>query len=289
MGVFSLTGHAAQSRTVSDSVYSGEQATRGQQLYKAQCVSCHGGALQGVVGPMLAGEAFLAAWGGRSVSELVDKIQHTMPPQAPRSLTRQQAIDVTAYILQVGTFPAGRTELSDGMLAEVTFPAARTASAASVAGAVSLAPTANLAQLMRAITFPNANLFFNVQVTDPGAERPAVPVPFDYVLWGQTVYYGWQAVDQAALALMETTPLFMLPGRRCENGRPVPVARADYQQYTQDLIDFSKELYRASQIRNVDAVRDMSDRLNDACVNCHKVYRDVGTAEGGGLGTDRCK
>jgi hypothetical protein len=36
-------------------------------------------------------------------------------------------------------------------------------------------------------------------------------------------------------------------------------------------------------------VSSMSEKLNDTCANCHKVYRDVGTAEGGGLGTDRCK
>ena len=75
---------------------------------------------------------------------------------------------------------------------------------------------------MRAITFPNANILFNTQVKDPGQEKPKPPIPFDYTLWGQTVYYGWQAVDQATLALQETTPLFLLPGRRCENGRPVP-------------------------------------------------------------------
>ena len=115
----------------------------------------------------------------------------------------------------------------------MTFPAARPAAAA---GGVALAPAANLAQLMRGVTFPNANILFNVQVKDPGGPKPAVPEPFDYVLWGMTQYSGWQAVDQAALALVETTPLFMLPGRRCENGRPVPINKADFQQTTQELI-----------------------------------------------------
>jgi cytochrome c556 len=81
----------------------------------------------------------------------------------------------------------------------------------------------------------------------------------------------------------------MLPGRRCENGRPVPINKADYQQTTQELIALSKELYRIAQTRNAEALAGASEKLNDACANCHKVYRDVGTAEGGGLGTDRCK
>ena len=114
-------------------------------------------------------------------------------------------------------------------------------------------------------------------------------IPFDYELWGRTVYYGWQSVDQATLALMETTPLFLLPGRRCENGRPVPLNNADFKQFTQDLINLSKEMYTVAQARNAEKLSDMAERLSDACANCHKVYRDVGTAEGGGLGTDRCK
>jgi hypothetical protein len=118
-------------------------------------------------------------------------------------------------------------------------------------------------------------------------------VPFDYVLWGMTQYYGWQAVDQAALALIETTPLFLLPGRRCENGRPVPIGKADYQQTTQALIDLSKELYRISQARNADALAGQAERLNEACDACHRVYRDV-SATGksiseGSVSADRCR
>ena len=290
IGVLSLTGHARQTRTVSDGVYTAEQAQRGAALYKAQCASCHGEKLEGLIGPMLAGEGFVAAWGGRSLTELVDKIQNTMPLQAPGSLMRPQAIDIAAYMLQVGNFKAGSTALADAGLKTTTFPASRPAAATTAgAGGVTLAATANLAQFMRGVTFPNANIIFNTQVKDPAATKPVNPVPFDYVLWGATVYYGWQAVDQAALGLIETTPMFMVPGRRCENGRPVPIQNADYQKFTQELITLSRELYKASQTRNQDAVSGMSEKLNDACANCHKVYRDVGTAEGGGLGTDRCK
>ena len=287
-GAFSLTGQARQARAVSDGVYTTEQAQRGQALYTAQCVTCHGDKLQGAVGPMLSGEGFAAAWGGRSLAELVDKIQFTMPLQAPKSLSREQSTDLAAYMLQAGSFRAGPAALNEAVLTQVMFPAVKPAATAS-GGGVPLAPTANLAQLMRGVTFPNANILFNVQVKDPGGAKPPTPVPFDYVLWGMTQYAGWQAVDQAALALMESTPLFLLPGRRCENGRPVPIGKADYQQTTQDLINLSRELYKVSQSRNADALAGMADKLNDACANCHKVYRDVGTAEGGGLGTDRCR
>jgi cytochrome c556 len=142
---------------------------------------------------------------------------------------------------------------------------------------------------MRGITFPNANIIFNVQIKDPGTQPKVAPgsMPFDYVNWGATVYPGWQAVDQAALALIESTPLFMLPGRRCENGRPAPIERADYKQFTDALVQVAREAYKASQSRNQDTVIAVAEKLNDACANCHKVYRDS-TQEGLSSGAKRC-
>ena len=283
----SLAELTAQSRTVADRVYSDAQAARGQAVYKGQCLACHGETLQGVVGPPLTGSGFLAVWGSRSLADLVDKIQKTMPPQAPGSVSQQQAIDVAAYALSAGKFPAGQTELQAATLPQIAFPAAPPPSN-TTGVASSFAVAGNLAQLMRGVTFPNANILFNVQVKDPGQEKPAMPMPFDYVAWGGTVYYGWQAVDQAALALAETTPLFLLPGRRCENGKPVPIDRADWKQYTAALMDVGREAYRAAQTRNADAVVKIADRLNESCANCHKVYRD-GKQEGNSAGASRCQ
>jgi mono/diheme cytochrome c family protein len=286
-GPLSEAGLAGQGKTVADGVYSDAQATRGQQVYQKQCAACHGNALEGAVGPTLAGDNFLAVWGGRSLADLVDKIEKTMPPQQQGSVSRPQAIDLAAFVLRSGKYPAGQTDLGANALGQVTFPA-RSAPAAASAAPSSFTPSGTLAQLMRAVTFPNANILFNVQVKDPAKEKPAMPIPFDYVLWGSTVYYGWQSVDQAALALVETTPLFLLPGRRCENGRPVPVDRADWKQYTAALVDVGKAAYKAAQTRDVDAVNKIADQLNEACANCHKVYRD-GTREGSVAGATRCQ
>jgi mono/diheme cytochrome c family protein len=286
VGALTLTGEA-QVRTVAGGSYSSAQASRGKQIVDAQCAACHGASLEGRVGPPLTGDMFLAAWSARPLADVVEKIEKTMPPQQMGSITRAQAIDIVAYLLQSAKFAAGPTELSAAAATQLAFPAVR--SAAPAAGvAASLAPNANLAQLMRAVTFPNANILFNVQVKDPGGPKPGIPVPFDYVAWGATVYYGWQAVDQAALALTETTPLFLLPGRRCENGRPVPVDRADWKQYTNALIDLGKTAFKASQSRDVDAVNKVGEQLNEACANCHKVYRD-GAQEGTSAGAARCR
>ena len=292
VGAFSLTGHAGQLRSVTEGVYSAGQAARGQQIYQAQCAECHGNAMEGTIGPPLAGESFLSNWSARPLANLVDKVQKTMPFNLPGSLSRQQSTDLAAYILQAGKFPAGQVELSDAMLAQITFPTARTspAPAAAISAGASLPPPeGSLAELMRAIAFPNSNIIFNLQLKDPGAQpkKELASSPFDYVEWGSTVYPGWLAVDQAAVAITETAALLLTPGRRCQNGRPVPVDRADWKQYVAALAEAGKLAHRASQARNYEAFIDISDKLNDACANCHKVYRDKGGTEGSGA--TRCQ
>ena len=239
----------------------------------------------------LAGDSFLSNWSARPLANLVDKIQKTMPFNLPGSLSRQQSTDLAAYILQAGKFPAGQAELSEAALAQIAFPTARSSAGAGrrLPPAPLSPPEGNLAELMRAIAFPNSNIIFNVQLKDPGAQakKPPAAAPFDYVEWGSTVYPGWLAIDQAAVAIAETAPLLLTPGRRCQNGRPVPVDRADWKQYVKELAEVGKLARRASQARNFEAFIDISEKLNDACANCHKVYRDKGGTEGSGA--TRCQ
>ena len=287
-----LRGQTTPGRSITQGVYSAGQAARGQQLYKAQCAACHGNALEGTVGAPLAGNSFLADWSARSLANLVDKIQKTMPFEQPGTLTRPQAIDLAAYILEAGKFPAGAAELSEPVLAKIVFPTARNSAApagASRAGTSLPPPEGNLAELMRAIAFPNSNILFNVQIKDPGAQpkKQAITSQFDYAEWGSGVYGGWLAVDQAAVAIAETAPLLLTPGRRCQNGKPVPVDAADWKQYVAALTDVGRRAYAASKARNFEAFTDITEKLNDACANCHKVYRDKGGTEGSG-GT-RCQ
>jgi mono/diheme cytochrome c family protein len=277
---------AAPQQSLTGGVYSAAQATRGQQLYKAQCAECHGNAMEGAIGSPLAGESFLSNWSARPLAGFVDKIQKTMPFNSPGSLSRQQSADLTAYILQVGKFPAGTVELNDATMASVSFPPASRPATAPAAPATALSlppPEGNLAELMRAIAFPNSNILFNLQVKDPGKEPKKQPgTTLDYVEWGSTVYPGWLAVDQAAVAIVETAPLLLTPGRRCQNGKPAPVDRADWKQYVAALEAVGKLAYKESKARNYPAFVDIAEKLNDACANCHKVYRDKGGPEGSG-------
>ena len=88
---------------------------------------------------------------------------------------------------------------------------------------------ANLNQLMRAILFPNSNVLFAVQSDDPtklkGTREPSTATD---PLTG--LYGGWQAVENGGLAIAEAANLLTVPGRRCSNGRPVPMQNADWRQ-----------------------------------------------------------
>lgn len=287
-----LAGNAAQVRSVADGVYSASQAVRGQQIYQAQCAECHGKTMEGTVGPPMAGESFLANWSARPLVSLVDRIQKTMPFNQPGTLSRQASTDLAAYMLQVGRFAAGKTDLSEAALAQIAFPAVQAPAVRVAAPSTGLTlppPEGNLAEVMRAIAFPNANIIFNLQVKNPATQpkKELGATPFDYVEWGATVYPGWLAVDQAAVALVETAPLLLTPGRRCQNGKLAPVDRADWKQYVAALVDAGRLAYRTSRARDFEAFGGVSEKLNEACDNCHKVYRDKGGPEGSGAA--RCQ
>ena len=67
-----------------------------------------------------------------------------------------------------------------------------------------------------------------------------------------------------------------------------PRGSDDWREYTAAVVEAGRAAYRASQSRDWDAAIEVTDQLNAACDNCHRVYRDVG-AEGRGVGADRCR
>ena len=71
---------AQATRSVNEGVYTADQAKKGEGLYKEQCAACHGDNLEGS-GPMppLAGMDFLANWKGKTLGDLFEKTQTTMP------------------------------------------------------------------------------------------------------------------------------------------------------------------------------------------------------------------
>jgi len=103
----------AQGASTSAGVYTDAQAKRGEGLYKDQCAACHGEDLRGNdIIPGITGQTFTGNWQGKSLGDLYDKIQMTMPALNPGSLTPEQTADLIALVLSVGKYPAGQTDLA---------------------------------------------------------------------------------------------------------------------------------------------------------------------------------
>jgi hypothetical protein len=99
-------------RSVWDSVYNLDQAKRGLAKYTEVCSPCHQSDLSGSdQAPSLAGGEFLDRWDGQSVGDLADRIRLTMPQDNVGTLNMQISTDITAYLLQSNSFPAGQDEL----------------------------------------------------------------------------------------------------------------------------------------------------------------------------------
>ncbi len=107
-----LNESSVADRTTWDSVFTPEQAARGQTAYAATCARCHQESLSGAdESPALAGGTFLSKWSGLTLGDLHDRVRVTMPPSDPGTYGRQHISDVLAYVLSVNGFPAGRAEL----------------------------------------------------------------------------------------------------------------------------------------------------------------------------------
>jgi mono/diheme cytochrome c family protein len=103
---------AGQTKTVWDGVYSDAQAGRGKKGYITHCAECHNEGLQGGdLAPALKGEDFLLQWNDKSMAELFERTQKTMPQSNPGGLMPQETADIIAYMLQVNRMPAGQADL----------------------------------------------------------------------------------------------------------------------------------------------------------------------------------
>ncbi len=95
--------HTDQARSSKSRVYSAAQATRGEALYMALCVSCHPPATY-------TGAVFLT-WQGRTLGELLAFLQDKMPKNDPGSMTAAEYADVMAYLLKLNKMPTGPRDL----------------------------------------------------------------------------------------------------------------------------------------------------------------------------------
>jgi mono/diheme cytochrome c family protein len=116
----------APARNVWDGVFTADQAAQGKSVFDNKGATCHGAELTGAeMAPPLSGGQFLGNWSGQALGDLFVRIHTTMPANDPGKLTRQQAADIVAYMLQVAKFPAGQTELGadEAVLKDIAIPA----------------------------------------------------------------------------------------------------------------------------------------------------------------------
>lgn len=106
-------------RSISDGVFTAEQARRGRAAYTGPCDRCHGFKLDGapddpdmLPAPPVAGPKFLRKWNGRTLAALFDYVRLTMPTNNPGYLSGAEVADIVAYMLSVSGMPAGEDVLA---------------------------------------------------------------------------------------------------------------------------------------------------------------------------------
>jgi S-disulfanyl-L-cysteine oxidoreductase SoxD len=103
---------SAQDKSTQDGVYTDAQAKRGEAIYVKSCAGCHQPDLSGNgQTPPLAGKDFNIDWNDGPLSDLFDRTRISMPADKPGSLAPAEVVDVIAFLLSKGAFPAGQTEL----------------------------------------------------------------------------------------------------------------------------------------------------------------------------------
>jgi alcohol dehydrogenase (cytochrome c) len=135
---------AATAEAASPGSYTPAQATSGATVYSATCQQCHGARLQGQSGPALIGPTFRTYIGkSGTAATLYDFISRQMPADKPGSLTQQQYLDVTAFLLNRNGYPPGTAPLTKSTLAGVTLAANAAKAPSTSAEIVRAAPPQN--------------------------------------------------------------------------------------------------------------------------------------------------
>jgi hypothetical protein len=133
----------------------------------------------------------------------------------------------------------------------------------------------SLNHVMQGILYPNSNIIFDAQDKDPGGEPdPNDPTASSHVFYGPA-YGGWGAVENAAMALYEAANLVQMPGRKCANGKDVPLQDETFQKGLLALRDVSMQAYKTAQAKDMNAMLDVADKMTQACATCHDKFRDI--------------
>lgn len=235
----SLLSLAANAQQLQQATFTEAQSERGAELYQQNCAVCHLADLQGSFeAPNLADANFRSNWQNRNVSEFLDVLNRTMPPQAPGSLSSAAYLDVIAFLLQANDIDASGSPLATAngavvFLNENTTTTASGAQRTPVPGRAGTIPsphtrnaipeTATIYQSERARTrsFRNPERFRNVSEAE--LQNPA---PEDWTYWRRSPSsQGYTPLSQINRNNVSDLTLAWVWGM--ENGRsqPAPLVR----------------------------------------------------------------
>ncbi|MFI5244493.1 MAG: c-type cytochrome [Gemmatimonadales bacterium] len=85
-------------------VYTEQQASRGESIYRTMCLACHDDWDH-------TGAAFKQNWDTRTAFDLFEIIRTTMPNDNPGTLPREDYASIVAYLFKVNKMPSGRKPL----------------------------------------------------------------------------------------------------------------------------------------------------------------------------------
>ena len=103
----------APAQQLNQTAYEAAQAERGETLYQQNCAACHLPDLQGSFEAVaLRGSAFVDNWRNRTPAQMLDLLRRTMPTQAPGSLSDDEYLNITAFLLQANGVAAGNSSLA---------------------------------------------------------------------------------------------------------------------------------------------------------------------------------
>ena len=113
-GAIGTARAAAAPKSAEDGVYTAAQAAQGKTAYSESCSGCHMEDLSGSgQAPPLVGDSFGQYWDGRTVFDLYDLTQTSMPQDKPGSLTPDAYLGIVAFMLQSNSYPAGPEPLKN--------------------------------------------------------------------------------------------------------------------------------------------------------------------------------
>ena len=220
--------------------YTETQAEAGLEIYTQSCAVCH---LSDLTGSFEASSlndiSFRNNWTNRSVFELSDLLQRTMPPQSPGSLNEEEYIAVIAYLLSENGVGASQSDLLIASANNVVFVgevnSALTAAEQRTpvpgrAGTVpnpgtrnSIPEIATIYQTDRAITrsFVPISNYQNVTTNEL-----ANPDPADWTYWrGTPQSQGYSPLDQINKENVSKLSLAWVWGMEPGRSQPAPLVR----------------------------------------------------------------